>query len=228
MTENKTQEITEESKRGKLTSTIGTNISENRKIIETMLSSPEILTAMNKFNYTQEKLSAILSLIDQASDAQAAQKQEQGEAKTAAAEYRKLREDAYEIYSDYRTLSQYIFKNDETAYKALQLNSSRSKAFGVWSEKAIQFYKNALGNESIKNDLIENGITEELLNQGSEKLLKTINYKINADKEKFEAITSTEERDEKVDEMNEAISKLKAFAKIALKRDKELRRRVGL
>ncbi len=228
MTENTPQNVADESKKAKTANTIETNISENRKFVETTLNTPEILTAVGKFKYTEEKLLALLILIDQASDAQAAQKQEQGEAKSAITEFQKLKEEAYETYADYHTLSRHIFKNDETAYKSLLLNRRLTRPFGTWSEEAIQFYKNALGNETIKNQFAENGITEELLKEGQTKLLKTLEYKINADKERSEAITATEERDEKIDEMNEAISKLKAFSRVALKGNKDLKRRLGL
>ncbi len=215
-------------KRAKTAETIEKGISEKITLLDGAISSPEILEKVAKFNYTAERLTAAKALATETATLHAAQKKEQGEALTASQKFTELKELADEEYTDFVALARYIFKNNETARRALLLDGSRKKAFGSWSEEGKVFYTNALTNPEIAAEFAKNGITADMLKAGGTALLNAISYKVNAEKEKSEAIRATELRDTKLEELDEFVKGFRAFAKVALKGRADLVKKLGI
>ncbi len=215
-------------KRAKTAETIATGIAGNKLSLDSALNDPEITLKLAKFNMTKERIQAMANLAGEVATLQAVQKKEQGEAVAATVQLNTLREAADDLYSDYLELARFIFKNNEAARKALVLDGVRKKAFAAWGEEARLFYTNALNNKDIFAEFLKNGITADMLKAGEAALKKALDYKVNAEKEKAEAIRATELRDAKLEELETFMAGFRAFARVALKGRADLLKKIGV
>ncbi len=196
-------------------------------ILDGTSKNPEIMNLIQKFGFTTETIQAIYATLNQVIELQSAQKKESGESLLATETFNNLKAEADEFFTDYLKLARVIFKDNESAKKALILDGVDKKAFAEWSSRRSQFYINAK-NHLILTAFARRGITESMLAEGEASLKKAMDYRATAEKERAESIRATELRDQKLDELETSISELRAFAKVALKGRADLLKNLGI
>ncbi len=197
-------------------------------MLEGLEKSPESMAAMAQRSYTPERIVGIKSALNELSLLHKVQKKEQGEQHDATDRFQLLKSELEEIYTDLRELGQVAFKNDEIRKKSLGLDGAKKRTLSGLSEQLGQFLTNALNDQHALDELAKLGISTEELNSWNSKLKETITAKVAAEKEKAEAVKATDERDKKLEEVEEMMRDLKAVAQVALRKRADLLKKMGL
>lgn len=200
---------------------IGDFLSAARLMIEGALGDQSIQEILNNYNYTPERLNTLRNLLEEAQALSAAQSAGYGAQHAASAQIDDLRSDADETYKVTRRLARLSLVKNADARRALLLDGIRPRSIASWLHQATVFYDNLLGNESFLESMEEFGYTREKLEAEKAKVEAVRQADTHQENSKGEAVAGTKERDTKLDELGEAMSKLKAVARIGLNHEQQ-------
>jgi hypothetical protein len=123
---------------------------------------------------------------------------------------------ANKIYIKHVKLARIGLKGDRGAAESLQLSEDRKNSISGWLKQADAFYANAPESPKVLEALAEFGITKQKL-KAAAKLVEDVQTKHNIQlKEKGEAQTATQLRDEALDALQEWMGDFISVARIAL------------
>jgi vacuolar-type H+-ATPase subunit I/STV1 len=208
--------------------TIDAKLLSAQVAIENALGNETIKQAVALYGYTETKLLAGKSLLDEAQNKQANQKKEYGEQYKASDELDSAITEANRLYIRHVKIARIALSGMRGAAESLQLGGRRKQSYSGWIKQTNIFYANALSDTTIKAKLAEFGIDESALQEGQAKV-KEVEAKLAAQlKEKGEAQESTQQRDEAFEALLDWTSDFVAIARIALENDPQLLEILGI
>ncbi len=196
--------------------------------IDGALGDANIMTEFKKIGLGETKLQEGKALAEGVSSLQKDQRKEKAGKSDASEKFSALKFELDEKHHDRVKLAKVLFKNDIQKRTALGLDADRKRAFSAWNAQLALFYTNSLNDPSIIAELAKIGLTEEELKHTQQQLNELMQLKLNAESEKSGAVKATEERDTKLSELEDFMSELKVFAKVALKKRPDLLKKIGM
>jgi hypothetical protein len=192
------------------------------------LNDQTILDALTLYGYNAEKINTGKTLAEECSSLMSSQKLEYAEQKGATAEFQDKLEAADTAYMKSLRVARIAFKNDADAIEALALNGERKGTYSGWITQVEAFYDNLLANDEWMTVMGNFGYTPEKV-QGEKALVDdVVQANITQEEEKGEAQKATQERDRKIDELNEWMSDFREIASVALDDDNQLLEKLGI
>ncbi|SNS84027.1 hypothetical protein SAMN05421640_1466 [Ekhidna lutea] len=208
--------------------TIDAKLLSAQVAIDNALSNETIKAAVALFGYSETKLLAGKSLLDEAQNKQANQKKEYGEQFAATDELDQAVTEANQVYMRHVKVARIALNGMRGATEALQLAGRRKQSYSGWIKQCNIFYTNALGDTAIKAKLADFGIDEAVLQEAQTKV-RDVEARLAAQlKEKGEAQESTQQRDEALEALLDWTSDFVAIARIALESDPQLLEILGI
>jgi len=125
-------------------------------------------------------------------------------------------------------IARLAFNDNTEAMKSLDLIGSRKRSFSGWLTQTKTFYANLISNDDYISAMQKFGYNAEKL-QAEQALVSTAEAKnFSYSKEKGEAQQSTENRDEKIDELIDWFRSFLEIARIALENNPQLLEELGI
>jgi len=184
--------------------------------INNSIYNAEINPLVAKFGYYEAKMQLGKGLYENAAELQNKHAKEYGEQYDATDALKMSKALANKTYMKHVKLARIGLKGDRGAAESLQLSGDRKTSISGWLKQANVFYANAPESPKVLEALAEYGITKQKL-KAAAKLVEDVQAKYNIQlKEKGEAQTATQLRDEALDKLQDWIGEFIAVAHIAL------------
>ena len=176
---------------------------------------PALQSRVALYGYTPTKLDDMLDLRQEALDAHLAQKSEYDDQYAATAAFNTAWEKARTAYMRLITLGRILFKDDYATYLKLTLNQERKYSFSGWLTQARKFYINLLADSAALAKYALYNTPLATIN-AAKALMDTVEQaNVAQAKETGEAQKATQDRDAKLDLIDDEMSEFYALAKIA-------------
>ena len=207
---------------------IGERILLGRQKIENTLNSPEILTLVSRFGYDETALNNALVLSDECDTLVKKQQNEYSQQYVSTRFFEEEFHKANKQYINTLELARIAFKNDNKARINLQLDGRRKSLFLNWYTQAKAFYFNLLNNPDWVTTMGRFGYTTESITEEMNNVDMLFELHNAKTREKGEAQTATQERDNKVEVFEEWITDYTRVARIALQDSPQLLEKLGI
>lgn len=227
VTENE-QPISEEQEGTNYYQPIGERLGIYSITLTNALSDSSIQLTLKSFNYTPEKIAQGTVLLQNARAADARNAKEYGEQYAATELLEKEMQEASILYDVSLRVARIAFKKDRDAQKSLMLNGRRSGSINGWIRQADVFYRNILESETLMSRMAEFGRTREVLETEYKEVNDVARAFASQKKEMGDAVRSTEERDNRMEELEEWMSDFIGIIRIAFAKSPEALRKLGL
>ncbi|MCK5700705.1 MAG: hypothetical protein KAI29_06115 [Cyclobacteriaceae bacterium] len=191
-------------------------------------TNPEIIAALAVFGYDGARMKIGEALYAKTAKLQVKQVKEYGEQFAATDALNLAKATTNKIYMVHVKIARIALRGDRGAAESLQLSGRRKDTFLGWLKQAKALYTNALSTPAVLEALAEFGITKNKLS-GAQAQVFDVEAKLNAQfKEKGEAQTATQLRDEAFDELQDWMSDFIAIARIALEDQSQYLEMLGI
>ena len=191
-------------------------------------TNPEIIAALAVFGYGDAKMKAGKVLYTKAAKLQIKQVKEYGEQFAATDALNLAKATTNKTYIVHVKIARIALSGDRGAAESLQLSGRRKESLSGWLKQSKALYTNALSTPAVLEALAEFGITKNKLS-GAQAQVNDVEVKLNAQfKEKGEAQTATQLRDEAFDELQDWMSDFIAIARIALEEQSQYLEMLGI
>lgn len=191
-------------------------------------TNAEIKTALAVFGYDDARMQEGEALYTKASDLQIQQVKEYGEQFAATDAMNLAKAMANKTYMVHVKIARIALKGDRGAAESLQISGLRKETLSGWLKQAKAFYTNALNTPAVLTALAKFGMSKKLLSAAQTQGLD-VEIKLNAQlKEKGEAQSATQMRDEAFDELQDWMSDFIAIARISLEDQSQYLEMLGI
>ena len=196
--------------------------------ISNSLSDQQILQALIIFGYDEVKINKGLQICNEAENLVQINAKEYGEQYQAMDDFQESKLIADRAYINSLKIARIAFSDNTEAMKSLYLLGSRKRTFSGWLTQTKTFYANLISNDDYIAAMQNFGYSTEKLQaeQALVSLAETKNFSYN--KEKGEAQQSTENRDEKIDELIDWFRSFLEIARIAFEDNPQLLEKLGI
>lgn len=178
--------------------------------------------------FTAEKINEILDLYHRVVELKKVQ-EEAYHRQYQSTEALNLRfDEARQNYQRYRTLAQVALADQPSTLKALQLSGPTLRSLSGFVAQARQFYLPVLQNPQLGDKLLETGLTRPELEQEIPRLEELEQLNIRQEYEKKAAQDATQQKDERLAELNRRMADLYKVARVALEDDPQFLEILGL
>jgi hypothetical protein len=187
-----------------------------RTALQNALATPDLLAALDGFNFGTARLTPALALVDTAETFMAAFAKEYSEQYQATAALDAGWKAAHVPYDTHRRLAKLLLRNNPQKQKSLLLHESLPRALPGWLAQATTFYLNALGDATLLAGFATYNITQAILEAGQTAVQHVAALNAAQEKEKAEAQASTKTRDAALEALNDFITEFAEIAQLAL------------
>jgi hypothetical protein len=196
--------------------------------IENAMNDAQILAELANYGYDRTRLEAGMALYNEARDMVARQRAIYGEQYDSTSAINTSWEEADNMYMKTLRIARLVFKDDRLAQAGLMLNGERKRSFHGWAGQALTFYRNLVERNDWITAMSEFGYTEEKI-QTEHEVVETL-LSVNAKQEMHKGLaqTTTELRDNKLNELDEWVGKFKSVTKIALDDHRQWLEKLGM
>jgi hypothetical protein len=208
--------------------TIGERLEYYNVILKNAIDDQEILTFLNAFRITQDKITIGKELLENTRIADAKNAKEYGEQYAATQNLEKKYQEASRPYMTSLGVARIAFKNDSEATKALVLRGKRSTTLSNWLRDTEVFYRNLLNSESYLAKMETFGRTREMLDAEYAEIKNVQNAYAVQKKEMGDAVNSTTVRDSKMEELDSWMADFIGIARLALQDEPDSLSKLGL
>lgn len=208
--------------------TIGERLESYNVTLTNATSDQGMLTLLQNFNYTKEKIDTGKSLLEIVRKADARNAKEYGEQYAATEKLEKEFKEATKPYMTSLGVARIAFKQNPEAKKALVTKGSRSRVMANWIRDADVFYRNVLSTDAYLFRMADFGRTREML-EAEYKEVKDVQeaYAVQK-KEMGDAVESTTFRDARMAELDNWMADFIGIAHIALQDNPDSVKKLGL
>ncbi len=221
-------ETSEVSVKRKSSSSIEDKLMRAELLIKGSAADEEIKLSLKKYGFGEEKLVYAAALLNEVKDLFLVKENEKSGKKDAVESFNKMMDSINETYVEAVKLARIAFKNNKEIYSFLGLSGKREGKYALWIVQLKSFYRNALSRADIIDVLSQYNISEETLRLGLRNAEDIETERIDMEREKSESVTSTNNFNKKLKELEGIISDLKKIALIALKNNPGWLKRLGL
>lgn len=197
-------------------------------MINNAISDSEIAATILPFGYSAEALTQAKNLLAEADGLVKSQIKEYGEQYEASQTMRNLWETANKAYTKALLIARICFKENTGAQAALLLNGRRKKTLSGWLQQTQSFYNNLELDSNFMTAMAAYGYTAEKIAAEKALIAQLETAKHTQAKEKGEAQQATNDRDKKMDDLDEWISDFRVIAKIALEENAQWLEKLGI
>ncbi|WP_109829704.1 hypothetical protein [Reichenbachiella versicolor] len=208
--------------------TIDQQISDASVAINNGISNVDISRALAVYGYDENKMQQGRNLLAEVQSLQSKQKLEYGEKIASTDNLHDAREASNKLYIPQVKLARIAFSKDRGMSESLQINGRRKESFASWISQASTFYTNILASPSSIDAMAQFNITVEKLQEGQQLVEEVAKALAVQKKETGEAQQSTENRNVKLDELNEWYSDYITVAQIALEDSPQYMEMLGI
>jgi alkyl sulfatase BDS1-like metallo-beta-lactamase superfamily hydrolase len=205
-----------------MTKSIENKLTRSRRAISNGIGNAEIAGYIAGVGYTAEVMQQANTLLTGCEALHANKKKEYGEQFAATDTFSRLWEEAHKEYMKHVKIARIEFEDNRLAYESLMLSGRRKNDIAGWLVQATTYYTNALQNDTFKTALAVRGITEEVMLAMQGKLNEVKAADEAQQKEIGEAQQATKDRDLKLNELDDWMSKFEPLARIALEEKPQL------
>jgi hypothetical protein len=208
--------------------TIDSKLLFAQNAINNAQSNPEIKASMAEFGFDDAKMQEGLALYNHAAALQIKQVKEYGEQFAATDALTLAKASANKEYMTHVKIARIALKGARGLAESLQISGKRKETLSGWLKQAKAFYGNALNTPEVMEGMARFGISQDKLEEG-QTLVADVEAKLNSQlKEKGEAQTATQARDEAFDAMQEWMSDFIGIARIALEAQSQYLEMLGI
>jgi len=200
----------------KATKSIAQRLFDAEIAINNTLSSPEILTAVTPFGYTQERLELARNLQQKARELTDLQKLAYGRQHEATQEVQKAWDEASLAYSAAVKIARIVFRDSPTAKNALSISGQRKKTLSGWLDQARRFYNNMLQEPEFIAAMALYSYDLPKLQAEAALVQAVLSTSEAQDKARGVAQEATQQRDALLEELDRWLADYKAVAEVAL------------
>ncbi len=191
-------------------------------------TNPEIIAALAVFGYDDAKMQDGEAMYTKAAELQVKQVKEYGEQFAATDALNLAKATTNKTYLVHVKIARIALRGDRGAAESQQLSGRRKESLSGWLNQAKALYTNALSTPAVLEALAKFGITKKKLS-GTQAQVLDVEVKRNAQfKEKGEAQTATQLRDEAFDDLQDWMSDYIAIARIALEEQSQYLEMLGI
>ena len=191
-------------------------------------TNPEIIAALAVFGYDDAKMKAGEALYTKAAELQVKQVKEYGEQFAATDALHLAKATVNKTYLVHVKIARIALSGDRGAAESLQLSGRRKESLSGWLKQAKALYSNALSTPAVLEALAQFRITKKMLSAAQAQVLEVEAKRNIQFKEKGEAQTATQLRDEALDELLDWMSDFIAIARIALEEQSQYLEMLGI
>ena len=202
-------------------------IQDARTLIVNAAGTPEIAEALAVYGYTEARFKEGLDLLESAEKLVMRKSMEHGEKIEATADFAKAWREANVMYIKTLKIARIALEDEAKSDTGLQLSGARKQTFSGWYLQAGTFYTNLLSRKALVNKMGVYGYSRESLAKEKGVVDGTAaTYQRHA-AQSGEAQVATQEKDRKLDELDDWVSALRAVCEIALYDDREQLEKLG-
>lgn len=194
--------------------------------LKNALATPEILDALDVFNFGAARLTPAQTLVDTAAQLMADFAKEYSEQYQATAALEAGWKTAQTTYDTHRRLAKLVLRNNLQKQKVLLLHENLKRDLAGWLAQANTFYLNVLGDPALLTGFATYNITQAILEAGQAAVQHVAALNAAQEKEKAEAQASTKTRDAALEALNDFITEYDEISQIALP-DSQMRDALG-
>ena len=191
-------------------------------------TNPEIIAALAVFGYDDAKMKVGEALYSKAAELQVKQVKEFGEQFAATDALHLAKAITNKTYLVHVKIARIALSGDRGAAESLQLSGRRKESLSGWLKQAKALYSNALSTPTVLEALAQFRITKKMLSAAKAQVLEVEAKRNIQFKEKGEAQTATQLRDEALDELQDWMSDFIAIARIALEEQSQYLEMLGI
>jgi hypothetical protein len=176
---------------------------------------PQIFTVMVTVGYTAAKIEDMKAKVNQLILLNADQVKESAEQSAEQKKFDYNRAEINDHFNKHRGMLRIFFKNNDPAYKTLQLNVENPAAYGNWNQLVTRFYVQLAKPEMLAQTAAV-AITMETVTAQQQALVELDSLKDSIIKESGDAVGATHARDVAYDELYPLYSDYVKYAKLLL------------
>ena len=195
--------------------------------IDNALGDADVLAALNVFGYDEARLNAGKGLYEEALALVNQQKAEYGDQFEATAVVQAAWEEGDAAYMRALKVARVALKGNQKARAALMLGGARKQSLSGWLEQVAAFYTNLLGDADLMAEMGNFGYDQARLEAEQALIQAVLDANLVQEKEKGEAQEATQQRDAKLDEMDEWMADFKVIALVALEENPQWLEKLG-
>ena len=184
--------------------------------IENTLANPEILSAVTLFGYDQARVQGLQTLHLEVDGLNKQQEAAYGDQHQATQDLYHTWDGSKGVYMPTLKVARVAFRGNPAAQKALALGGKRQESLPKWLAQVLTFYDNLLGNPTFLATMGSFGFDETRL-QADRDLAEAVRQAdLLQETAKGKAQALTQQRDEKLAELDTKMADYKAIAQVAL------------
>jgi hypothetical protein len=192
------------------------------------IGDEQIKSALQRFNYTPERIGEGIELLNLTREADARNQKEYGEQYAAGERIEMEYKEASRPYMETLGVARIALRGDREAEKALVLRGDRKQGLAEWVRDSDIFYRNLLNTERFLERMAHFGKTRDIL-EAEYKEVKDVEDAIAEHKREMgEAQMSTAIRDDLLEELDDWMSDFLGIARIALADQPEAKKKLGI
>lgn len=173
-----------------------------------------ISTRIAPFGYTAEKMDSLKNLYNETEALFAKQKQETGEWRNASDAFSNAKGKALTDFKSIRNKLKFFYPSTSHEATKLELYRDDFSRYADFVSGAKYFYQTLLKNAEVISRLLPFGYTEESISSLAEDINSLDGLKEARERESGDAQVATQERNTKLDELEEACNELTRLAKL--------------
>lgn len=173
-----------------------------------------ISTRIEPFGYTSERMNGLKALYTETETLFAKQKQEASEWKNASDAFTEAKEIARDNFRIIRNKLKFFYPSTSAVAASLELYRDDFSRYSDFVTGAKYFYKTLLTNPEVVARMLPFGYTEESITAQAEQVNSLDGLKEVRERESGDAQFVTQERNAKLDELEEACNELTRLAKL--------------
>jgi hypothetical protein len=179
-------------------------------------STTGILNAMSVYNYDKKRLAKGKQIVAEAQRLIAANEREYGEQFEATDRFRKIWDNAKEVYNKTRAIAKIAFKDNRGALGGMRLLERKKESISGWLNQAKIMYRNMVKKPEYLKEMRAFGYTKTKLAQEAKMIEKVAKANADQEREKGEAQASTKLRDTAIEKFDDWMEDFYGVAVIAL------------
>ena len=190
------------------------SLMEQYRILIWNAEDPAIKVKIDPFGYTSEKINEGKMLFEEVEALAEKQQKEYAEQYIVSTEFIEKKEDAMQTLNKLRKFARLIFRNDNSAFKTLNLDASLPLNFADWLQTARHFYEELQGNNELITALNPLNVTNESVSANLTLLDGLKSLQEQRKRETGDAQEATQERNEKFEQLKEWYTNLRELVKV--------------
>ena len=191
-------------------------------------SDPQIAAQLDTMGIDSDYISTGETLYNETMTLVEQQKKEYQEQNLAYDQFYVAKDQAEADYNRTLKLVKVLARADQDLQSRIGLNSGRVQAIGQWIDHAVNFYNALLNEADFLTRLDQFKVTTTRLNDEKAAIESLRTLRNQAISEKGQAQEATRLRNEKLDELEDYCSELKAIAQLALEQQPQLMEKLGI